>query len=137
MTPARAWPKRRRVNRLALALLLALAACKGETPPDAAQTNVGPVPPQLCAQVKKQLQGLNSQLAVQYNDKGEATVTQEAWMAMNPDNHADFAKTIAFVAACASGHQSEAQPVRIRNESGTMLLETTVSTKVDLRSVMN
>jgi hypothetical protein len=125
------------VNRFALALLLALAACKGETPPDAAQTNVGPVPPQLCAQVKKQLQGLSNQLAVQYNDKGEATVTQEAWMAMTPDNHADFAKTIAFVASCASGHQAEAQPVRIHNESGTMLLESTVSTKVDLRSVMN
>lgn len=136
MTAGPGWPKRRLVKRTSLAILLALAACKGETPPDAAQTNVGPVPPQLCAQVKKQLGALNDQLAVQYDDKGNATVTQEAWMAMTSDNHADFAKTLAFVAACASGHQSDAQSVRIRNESGTMLLETTVSTKVDLSSVM-
>jgi hypothetical protein len=50
--------------------------------------------------------------------------------------HADLARTLAFGVACAAGKQSDAQPVRIRNETGTILLETTVSTKVDLRSFL-
>jgi hypothetical protein len=58
-------------------------------------------------------------------------------MAMSPENHADFARTLAFAAACASGHQSDAQPVRIRSEMGAILLETSVSTRVDLRSLAN
>jgi hypothetical protein len=124
------------VKRLVLALLLMLAACEGEKPPSPTETNTGPPPPQLCAEVTKGLAALDDQSAMIHDDKGEATVPQDAWLTMTPDNHAELARTLAFAAACASGHQSDAQPVRIRNETGTTLLETTVSTKVDLRSML-
>jgi hypothetical protein len=82
------------------------------------------------------MKALEGNLAVEHDDKGNATVEQNAWMGMSPDNHADFARSLAFLAACSSGKQSDAQPVAIRNDSGRMLLETTVSTRVDLRSVL-
>ena len=124
------------MKRIFLSLLLGLAACQGEPPPDMNQTAAGPPPAELCAEIKKNLKGFEGDLSIDYNDKGEATVEQAAWMTMSPENHADLAQTLGFVAACASGRQSDAQPVSIRNESGRMLLETTVSTRVDLRSIL-
>ena len=136
MTAAPRSPKRRRVKRSALALLLLLVACEGEKPPSPTTTNVGPPPPQICVEIKKGIEALDKQGAIQHDDKGEAMIAQGAWMAMTPENHADLARTLAFVATCAAGKQSDAQPVRIRNEEGLILLETTISTKVDLRSVL-
>ncbi|MDB5722812.1 MAG: hypothetical protein JWP15_3430 [Alphaproteobacteria bacterium] len=135
MTAGALSPKRRRVKRSAFILLILLAACKGEQAPNPAETNVGPPPPQICAQIAKAIDQIKNQSSIQYDDKGEATIEQEAWLAMTPDNHVDLARTLAFHAACKAGHQSDAQPVRIRNEIGTILLETTVPTKVDLRSI--
>jgi hypothetical protein len=136
VTAALRSPKRHGVKRSALALVLLLIACEGEKPPSPAETNVGPPPPQVCAEIRKGIDALDKQGAIQHDDKGEAMIAQGAWMAMSPENHADLARTLAFLAACTAGKQSDAQPVRIRNEEGLILLETTVSTKVDLRSVL-
>jgi hypothetical protein len=129
-------PKRRFVKRSLYALLLLLGACQGEPPPDLNQAAAGPPPAELCAEIAKSRKDLDAQPGIEYDEKGEATIAGNAWTAMSPDNHADFARSLAFIAACASGRQSEAQPVRIRNESGRILLETTVTTKVDLRSML-
>jgi hypothetical protein len=134
VTPASLSPKRRPVKNPGLILFVLLAACHGEKPPSPTETNVGPPPPQVCAEIRKGVAALDKLPTVHYDDKGEATVEQDTWMTMTPDNHADLARTLAFAAACASGHQSDAQSVRIRNELGTILLETTISTKVDLKS---
>jgi hypothetical protein len=136
VTEARPSPKRRRVRPSAFALPLLLAACQGETPPDLNQAAAGPPPPVVCEEVRKALKPLEGQMSIEFDDKGEATVEQGVWLTMPPENRAEFARSLAFHAACASGRQSEAQQVRIRNEMGTMLLETTISTKVDLRSVL-
>jgi hypothetical protein len=117
-------------------LLLLLSACQGEQPPSPTETNTGPPPAAVCAEVRKGLAGLQAQPSFDQDNKGEATIEQAAWMAMSPDDHAQLAKTLAFAASCTAGHQSDAQQVRIRNETGTILLESTISTKVDLRSVM-
>ena len=124
------------MKRAPFALLLALAACQGETPPDLEQAAAGPPPPEVCAEVGKALKPLESETSIEFDDKGEATVEQAVWLTMTPESRADFARSLAFHAACAAGRQSEAQMVRIRNEMGTMLLETSVSTKVDLRSLL-
>jgi hypothetical protein len=123
------------VKRAAFVLPLLLVACQGEAPPDLNQT-AGPPPAELCSEIAKSGKALRAQLTLDYDEKGEATIEQEAWTAMSPDDHNDFARTLAFIAACAAGKQSDAQPVRIRNESGRILLETTISTRVDLRSVL-
>jgi hypothetical protein len=124
------------VRSTVLILALLLAACEGEKPPTAHETHVGPPPQQICAEVRKGVEALDKQASIQRDDKGGAVVEQSAWMAMTPENHADLARTLAFAAACAAGKQSEAQPVRIRSETGQILLETTVSTMVDLRSFL-
>lgn len=124
------------VKRASTALLLLLAACQGETPPDLNQAAAGPPPPELCAEIQKTAKALKDQPSIDFNDKGEATVEQAAWLTMDPDGRQDFARSLAFIAACASGKESEAQPVRIRNETGGILLDTTFPTRVDLRSVL-
>jgi hypothetical protein len=124
------------VRRFAYALPLLLAACQGEAPPDLNQAAAGPPPQVVCDEVEKGLKPLADQTSIEFDDKGEATVEQAVWLTMAPESRADFARSLAFHAACLSRQQSEAQPVRIRNEMGTMLLETSVSTKVDLRSVL-
>jgi hypothetical protein len=124
------------VKRLALPIFALLAACQGETPPDMNQASAGPPPAAVCDEVRKAMKALDGNTSIDYGDKGEATVEQAAWTAMTPENHNDFARSLAFLAACAAGEQSDAQPVKIRNESGRMLLETSVSTRVDLRSVL-
>ena len=112
------------MKRAAFASLLVLAACQGEAPPDLDQAAAGPPPAEVCAEVRKALKPLEGETSIDFDDKGEATVEQAVWL------------TMALHAACAAGRQSEAQTVRIRNEMGTMLLETSVSTKVDLRSLL-
>ena len=124
------------MKRAAFASLLVLAACQGEAPPDLDQAAAGPPAAEVCAEVRKALKPLEGETSIDFDDKGEATVEQAVWLTMAPESRADFARSLAFHAACAAGRQSEAQTVRIRNEMGTMLLETSVSTKVDLRSVL-
>ena len=124
------------MKRAAFASLLVLAACQGEAPPDLDQAAAGPPPAEVCAEVRKALKPLEGETSIDFDDKGEATVEQAVWLTMTPESRADFARSLAFHAACAAGRQSEAQMVRIRNEMGTMLLETSVSTKVDLRSLL-
>ena len=120
----------------ALAPLLLLAACQGETPPDLNQTAAGPPPAAVCDEVRKGLEPLKKQTSIEFNDKGEATVEQATWLAMTPDQRAEFAQTLGFHVACTTRQQSDAQQVSIRNEMGTMLLETTISTRIDLREVL-
>ena len=115
--------------RLLLASLLLLAACDG--PPAPKQAAAAP-PAELCGQASKALDQLKSKGAIDYDSKGEASIPQDAWMRMDAAAHSQFARMLAFHAACVSPDGAAQRQVRIRNESGIILLENMVPVTVDL-----
>jgi hypothetical protein len=110
---------------------LLLAACGSDAQPDRA-TTVPPPPAELCEQSRKGLDALGSKGAIDYDDKGEATMPQDAWMSMSAERHNQFARMLAIHAACARPDGAAERQVRIRNEMGTILLENMVPTVIDL-----
>jgi hypothetical protein len=112
---------------LFLLLLAPLAACDSQPPPVAD----GPVPAQLCAQVKKGLEELGKHGGFDYDDKGEASTLEAGWMQMSGDQRDQLVKLLAYHASCAAGAQSDAQNVVIRSERGEPLTSRSVSTRVD------
>ena len=117
--------------RLLLASLLLLAACDGASTPKQPAT-VPPPPKELCDQAGKALDQLKAKGAIDYDSKGESTIPQDAWMRMGAAEHSQFARMLAFHAACASPDGKAERQVRIRNETGTILLENMVPVTVDL-----
>lgn len=122
-----------RISFLSLPILL-LAACHKAPPPP--ESLVGPIPAQICAQVKKSLDALAGSGGIEVTDKGEAIVEQAAWFGMGPEQQDSFARALAFRAACVSGRQSSDQEVRIRSEDGTLLMHRFVSTRTDLQGAL-
>ena len=118
--------------RLLLVSLFLLASCDG--PSTSQQSNMAVSAPaaELCGQAGKALEQLKAKAAIDYDDKGEATITQDAWMRMSAGEHSQFAHLLALRAACASPDGAAQRQVRIRNESGIILLENMVPTTVDL-----
>ncbi|HEY0412840.1 MAG TPA: hypothetical protein VGD66_06855 [Allosphingosinicella sp.] len=115
-----------------LALLLLASACQEKKPDWAKAEAAGAgLPPQVCAQVKKSLDALTKNGGVEYTNNGEATLPAEAWPGMTAEQHDQLARTLAYHAACAAGETSDAQPVTIRGDDGSVLLRRTISTKLD------
>ena len=117
--------------RFLLAFPLLLAACDVPTTPESATRAAAPSAV-LCAETAKALDALKTKGAIDYDSKGEATIPQDAWMRMGAGEHSQFARLLAFHAACESPDGSAERQVRIRNETGTILLENMVPTTVDL-----
>jgi hypothetical protein len=114
--------------------LLALAACHQAPPPP--EPYEGPIPAQLCAQVKKSLDTLSAQGGMDFDDKGAGTIEHPIWLAMATEQRDSVARALAFRAGCASGRQSKEQEVTIRSEEGVVLMHRYVSTKVDPQSMI-
>ncbi len=123
-----------RIAVLTLPFLALVAACHKAPPPPTPDT--GPVPAQVCAQVKKSLDQLTSTDGIDITDKGEATVEKEIWLNMNDDQRGSFANALAFRAGCASGHQSDDQEVTIHGDDGSLLMHRIVSTRVNLQDAL-
>ena len=117
--------------RFLLASLLLVAACDGSSTPQQ-PTAVAPPPAELCGQAGKALEQLKAKAAIDYDDKGEATIMQDAWMGMSAGEHSQFAHLLALHANCANPDGATERQVRIRNESGIILLENKVPTTIDL-----
>jgi hypothetical protein len=118
-------------------ILLCLAACDsrpGSGDPSSQAGPVPPPPPQLCAQAGKALEQFEEKAAIVYDDRGRATVPQEIWMAMG-SQHSQFAQALALHAACTHPDGAAERPVLIRNETGVVLMEATVSTNIGLGSL--
>ncbi|HEX4737495.1 MAG TPA: hypothetical protein VH331_08035 [Allosphingosinicella sp.] len=118
----------------ALSCLALLAACHKAPPPP--ESLAGPIPVQICAEVKKSLDALSANGGFEINDKGEATIESTAWFAMTADQRDGIARALAFHAGCVSGRQSKDQEVRIHGEDGTLLTHRFVSTRTDLQSAL-
>jgi hypothetical protein len=112
---------------LLLLLIAPLAACDTQPPP----APDAPVPAQLCAEVKKNLDALGKNGGFDYDDKGEGSALEAAWTQMTPEQHDQLVKMLAYHASCVAGAQSDAQTVVIRSERGEPLTSRSVSTRVD------
>jgi hypothetical protein len=119
---------------LPLSLLGALGACHKAPPPPAAVE--GPIPVQICTEVKKSLSKLEAQGGMEFSDKGEGTVEHGIWVQLVPDQRDSIARSLAFRAGCASGRQTKEQEVTIRAEDGTVLMHRFVSTRTDPQSIL-
>ena len=116
--------------------LLFVAACGSQSPSatlpgDLDNVHVPAPPPQICAKVDAALKKLGADGAIDYDDRGGATVPQAVWMAMG-EQHAGFAQTLALHSACARPDGKGERKVLIRNEYGVVLMEATISTNVGL-----
>ena len=114
--------------------LALLAGCHKAPPPP--ESVAGPIPAQICAQVKKSIDALTANGGVEVTDKGEATIESTAWFAMNADQRDGVARAVAFRAGCVSGRQSKDQEVKIRGDDGTLLTHRFISTRTDVQSVL-
>ena len=114
--------------------LLLIAGCDVPTTPQQ-PASVPPPPKELCDQTSKALSELEAKGAVDADGKGEAMILQDAWLRMSASDHSQLARLLAFDAACASPDGKAERQVRIRNETGTILLENMVPVTVDLGAV--
>ncbi|MEA3038326.1 MAG: hypothetical protein QOE79_839 [Sphingomonadales bacterium] len=110
-----------------LFLLAPLAACDTRPPP----APDAPVPPQLCAEAKKGLDALARNGGFDYDDKGEASALEAAWLQMKAEQRDQLVKLLAYHASCVAGAQNDAQNVVIRSEQGEPLTSRSVSTRVE------
>jgi hypothetical protein len=115
-------------NAVLLAALLAAACHPAPAPPEPLG---GPVPKQVCDEVKKALDAISSQGGVDYKDDGQATIEQAAWLAMGEDQRDAVAHALGFHASCAAGLQKEDQEVVVKSEAGIVLMRRLVDTRVD------
>ena len=119
------------MRQLIFAPFLLIAGCDVPTTPQQ-PASVPPPPKELCDQTSKALAELKAKGAVDHDGKGEATIMQDAWLRMSAGEHSQLASLLAFDAACASPDGAAERQVRIRNESGMILLESMVPVTVDL-----
>jgi hypothetical protein len=122
-----------------LPLLLLAAACNEQSPSQAPAgglegIHVPPPPAALCAQSAAALEKLGGKGVIDYDDKANATIPQELWMAMG-DQHNPFAQTLALHAACTHPDGSAERKVTIRNENGVILMEAMIPTNIGLGSI--
>lgn len=119
---------------LPLALLGTLGACHQAPPAPAAVE--GPIPAQICTEVKNGLDALVKQGGTDFTDKGEGTIQHDVWVQFNADQRDSIARSLAFRASCASGRQSKEEEVTIHAEDGTVLMHRFVSTRTDPQSML-
>ena len=124
-----------RLLLVSFALLSVLAACH-EAPPAPARVE-GPIPAQICNEVKKSLDALSAQGGMDFTDKGEGTIEHAFWVQFNEGQRDSIGRSLAFRASCAAGRQSKEQEITIRAEDGTVLMHRFVSTRTDPQSMLD
>jgi len=119
---------------LAAFALLSAAACDVPVPPepDPAQ----PPPAALCAKVRAALETLARTSTVQLDGQGGATIPDQVWIELGAERRGQLGNTLAYDAACRSGRPQSELTITFRNETGRILSQRTVSTRVDMSELM-
>ena len=121
----------------ALALALAaLAACDEPAVPVGDSAAFAPPPAQVCKEAEEGLAQLRDTAALDISKLPEATVEQGLWLRMGPDGREQFARLLAYGAACAADDPPPEQQVLIRNEFGAVLMDRIVQTGVDMSAAL-
>ena len=121
-----------RVMFVGLAGLLASCDFEQAAPPTPTQ-----LPDKMCQDAKTALDALRKAAAIEYNDQGEATIGQEVWLPMKPEQRDQLAVALAVNASCAAGQTSSDQRILIRGDSGMVLMDRIVSTTPNLMDLVN
>jgi hypothetical protein len=111
-------------------VLVCLTACGPAGEPQA-QAPSGPPPAKVCESARKALDKLSKTGGFEYNDKGEATFSQEDWIQVPRSVRDQLANSLAFHASCAAGQTSREQEIVIKSEFGTVLTRRLIETTVD------
>jgi hypothetical protein len=119
---------------LSLALLGLPAAC--HKAPPAPEPVEGPIPAQICTDVRKSLDTLSAHGGMEFTDKGEGTIEHVIWVQLVPSQRDAIARSLAFRAGCTLGRSSKEQEVTIRAEDMTVLMHRFVSTRTDPQSLL-
>ena len=126
------------MRKMAIVALAALAGC-GQQP--AGQMPDGkpfaPLPEKVCAQAKAGLAQLKGKVGIEISGPAEAIVEQGVWLGMGASGHDQLAQLLAYDAACAQATPPREQEIRIRNESGVVLMRRVVETGVDLSQFLD
>lgn len=123
------------IRLLPLPLLVLLAACE-PAPAPTGRAEGAPLPPELCKKVREGLAKNASPGAAEFTDKGEATIAETAWGGMSPENRDQFARTLAYHAACARGGGGSEQEVVVRSDTGLVLMRRTIDTQLDMGEML-
>lgn len=114
-----------------LAALLLLGGC-GEQP--AGEPTAAPaiaLPQEVCEATRRNLEALKGRAAIDYDDRGAATISQDVWLAMPADQREGLASALGYHAGCAAPEPLAEKEVAISSEYGTVLMRRTITLSVD------
>jgi hypothetical protein len=118
-------------------ILSALAGC-GQQPSSEANDSAGlmPLPEKVCNDARQGLEKIGKSGGLEYSDKGEATIGEDAWLRLPENAREQIAQLLAFHAACAAEQPPREQSVVIRSEFGRVLTQRVVETGADLSGLL-
>jgi hypothetical protein len=123
-----------RFHLLPLIPLLGLAGCHDA--PEPPEPVHGPIPAQICTEVKKALDTLAGQSGMEFKDDGQATIERDAWLQMGDGQRDSIAHALGLHAGCVSGHQDQNQEIVVHAEDGSVMMRRMVDTRVDPMSLL-
>ncbi len=119
-----------------IALFAALAAAGCDVPAAPQRQSTQAMPAELCAKVRTALDELSEKSAVQFDGKGGAAVPDLIWLELGAERRGQLATSIAYDASCRAGGPGREQEIIIRNETGRILSQRTISTGVDMSGLL-
>ncbi len=112
----------------ALSLIVAAAAgllssCQKAPEPKNAEVNIALLPPKLCASSRDALRALGNKAVLTFDDEGNGTIELNVWLSTEAAGRESIGQALALHAACSARSPPTEQTVRVRSETGRVLME--------------
>lgn len=111
-------------------LLLSLAACQAEAPPEESRQAIR-LPKRACDAALNSLEALSSKAVLEYDASGSATIDQEVWLQFPEGQREAIATALGHHAACAAGEPVVEQEVVVNSQYGSPLMRRTIELSYD------